>query len=94
MSQSYRNDNSDSKYFHDLHIDILGLSSSYEKDWSTGLKTSSSIVGFDFGNQAFFSWSKITCYFLTKDGKIFYLTPCVPSKFAISSLFFQKLATN
>ena len=52
------------------------------------------IVSFDFGNQCALSWQKLTCYFITKDGSIYYLTPLLPLNFGIEDGFIEKLAMN
>lgn len=70
---------------------LIESKTEFVKDWSTGLRTSSTIVGFDFGTQSVLDWQKITCYFISSEGNIFYLTPLLPRKFSITNAFFGKL---
>lgn len=64
----------------------------YNKKWSLPFSSGSKLVGFEFGSQCVLGWQKITCYFLTQDGQVYHLTPCIPLKFGIETSFFDKLS--
>lgn len=62
-----------------------------EKNWSMPFSVGSKLTGFEFGSPTVLGWQKLTCYFITCNGYVYHLTPCLPLKFGIENAFFEKL---